>query len=102
MLPDITRQTPLLPQTSSETERNNLIDASDSARTLRNFSAACIVAFSQVGASCCQPLQAYGRCLIQAWLSAAGDQQFQHTVQLSSHLQHGTKQLPGPCNCCVL
>jgi hypothetical protein len=36
---DITRQTPLLPQTSSETKRNNLIDASDSARTLRNFSA---------------------------------------------------------------
>jgi hypothetical protein len=39
MLLDITRQTPLLPQTSSETKRNNLIDASDSARTLRNFSA---------------------------------------------------------------
>jgi hypothetical protein len=38
MLLDITRQTPLLPQTSSETKRNNLIDASDSARTLRNFS----------------------------------------------------------------
>jgi hypothetical protein len=32
MLLDITRQT-LLPQTSSETKRNNLIDASDSART---------------------------------------------------------------------
>jgi hypothetical protein len=39
MLLDITRQTPLLPQTPSETKRNNLIDASDSAGTLRNFSA---------------------------------------------------------------
>jgi hypothetical protein len=36
---DITRQTPLLPQTSSKIERNNLVDASDIARTLRSCSA---------------------------------------------------------------
>jgi hypothetical protein len=36
MLLDITRQTPLLPQTSSEIKRSNLVEASDSASTLRN------------------------------------------------------------------
>jgi hypothetical protein len=40
MLLDITRQTPLLPQTSSaEIKRSILVEASDSASTLRNFSA---------------------------------------------------------------
>jgi hypothetical protein len=34
MLLDITRQTPLLPQTSSEIKRNYLVDASDIASTL--------------------------------------------------------------------
>jgi hypothetical protein len=37
MLLDITRHTPLLPQTSSDTERNNLVDASVKDNTSRNL-----------------------------------------------------------------
>jgi hypothetical protein len=37
MLLYITRQTPLLPQTTSETKRNNLVNASDSASTNRGL-----------------------------------------------------------------
>jgi hypothetical protein len=39
MLLDTSRQTPLLPQTLSETKRNNLVDASVNDNTLRNFPA---------------------------------------------------------------
>jgi hypothetical protein len=37
MLLHISQQTPLFPQTSSETKHNNLVDASINANTLRNF-----------------------------------------------------------------